>query len=319
MRRWIAVVLVALVGCSSSNSAAPSTSTTTTTSATTSTSTTTTTTSPAKFVWPALDTSGPGVYVSPNGIILPVVGNGVVHTPCDNDAAPVGRLMLAANVVLDPGHGGNEPGAVGPTGLVEKDVNFDVTQDIKQMLEAEGASVVLTRTGDYNPRIKVRGEIATALHPQVFVSIHHNAEPDGPSDVPGNESYYQIANPDSKRLAGLIWEEITAAFTPFHVSWTADTDHGAKYREGSNGGDYYGILRYSEGITTVLSEAAFITNPPEEQLLRDESFKHAEASAIAKAITRFLATPDPGSGFVTPYPRTEPAGGTAPTCTDPTL
>ena len=159
------------------------------------------------------------------------------------------------------------------------------------------------------------------MHPQVFISIHHNAEPDGPSDVPGNESYYQIASPDSKRLAGLVWEEITSAFTPYNVAWEADTDHGAKYRPSASGGDYYGILRRAEGVTTVLSEAAFITNPPEEQLLADAQFRHVEAEAITKAITRFLATPDPGSGYVTPYPRTEPAGGGGGPegCTDPTL
>src|SRR4029078_4037270 len=96
---------------------------------------------------------------------------------------------------------------------------------------------------------------------------------------------------------------------PHKIAWSADTDHGAKYREGSSGGDYYGILRRGAAITPVLSEAAFISNPPEEQLLRDPAFLHDEAAAIAKAITRFLATPDPGSGFVTPYPTTEPAGG----------
>ena len=205
--------------------------------------------------------------------------------------------------MIDPGHGGNEPGAVGPTGLVEKDVNFDVAQDVKQQLEAEGAKVVLTRTADYNTTIKTRAEIAVALHPQVFLSIHHNAEPDGPSDVPGNETYYQIANPDSKRLAGLLWEEITAAFTPYKIAWAADTDHGAKYRPSSTGGDYYGILRRGAGITTVLSEAAFISNPPEEQLLatppsstRKQLPSPRRSLASSRRPTRALASSSPIRG-----------------------
>jgi N-acetylmuramoyl-L-alanine amidase len=315
-----------LMACSSSRSpaAAPVASTgpsTTTTSSTTTTAPASTTTTAPAFSWPTVDTSGPGVVMSPNGIVLPVVGDGVVDTPCSNQTAPTGTPIRGANVVIDPGHGGNEPGAVGPSGLVEKDVNFDIAQDVKQQLEAEGATVVLTRTGDYNTTIKTRAEIAVALHPQVFLSIHHNAEPDGPSTVPGNETYYQIASPDSKRLAGLLWEEVTAAFTPYDVAWMADTDHGAKYRPGTNGGDYYGILRRAEGTTTVLSEAAFITDPPEEHLLADPAFRHVEATALTKGITRFLATPDPGSGFVTPYPRTEPAGGGGGPegCVDPTL
>ena len=95
--------------------------------------------------------------------------SGVVDTPCSNQTAATGTPILGANVVIDPGHGGNEPGAVGPTGLIEKDVNFDVSQDVKQQLEAEGAKVVLTRTGrlqhdDQDPR-RDRGRSAPAgLH-----------------------------------------------------------------------------------------------------------------------------------------------------------
>jgi N-acetylmuramoyl-L-alanine amidase len=261
-----------------------------------------------------------------NGIVLPVTatnpdGTFDVDTPCGNHARVSGTAMSGANVVLDPGHGGNETGAIGPNGLVEKDVNFAVAQDVRQMLEAQGATVVLARTGDYNTTVKTRAEIAVGLQPQVFLSIHHNANPDGPSDVPGNESFYQIASPDSKRLAGLMWEEITTAFTPYHIAWAAETDHGAKYRPNASGGDYYGILRDATRVTSVLSEAAFISNPPEERLLADPAFRHVEAAAIARAIVRYVSTNDPGSGYVTPYPRTGPAGpGGGPRgCTDPPL
>jgi N-acetylmuramoyl-L-alanine amidase len=328
------LLLVALVACSSDDpstiagaSSSPAASTTSTTAPaasapeTTAAPAPTTTAAPAAVRWPAPDTRGPGVILTSTGIVLPVVGDGVQDTPCSNQTSSHGQPTMGANVVIDPGHGGNEPGAVGPGGLVEKDVNFAVAQDVKAQLEAQGAVVVLTRTGDQNTTIKTRAEIATTLHPQVFLSIHHNAEPDGPSDVPGNEAYYQIANPESKRLAGLLWEEITNAFTPYDVAWAADTDHGAKYRPSSNGGDYYGILRRGAGTTTVLSEAAFISNPPEEKLLATEEFRHVEAVAIVNAIDRFVSTDDPGSGFVVPYPRTEPAGGGGGPegCTDPPL
>jgi N-acetylmuramoyl-L-alanine amidase len=322
---------VLLVACSSGKSStaalssAPTTSTTTTTTTTTAPATTTTTTSPA--VWPAVPSDGVARAVrTATGVVLPVTktnpdGSLAVDTPCSNHATLTGTPISGANVVLDPGHGGNESGAVGPGGLVEKDVNFDVTQDVQQLLEAQGATVVLTRSADYNTTLKTRAEIAVDLRPQVFLSIHHNAAPDGPSDLPGNEAYYQIASADSKRLAGLIWEEVTAAFTPYRIAWVADTDHGAKYRPGSSGGDYYGILRNAAGVTTVLSEAAFISNPAEEHLLADPAFRHVEAEAIARAIVRYESTSDPGSGFVTPYPRTEPAGGGGGPqgCVDPPL
>jgi N-acetylmuramoyl-L-alanine amidase len=267
-----------------------------------------------------------GAVMTGAGIVVPVVtdngdGTYLVETPCSAQATVRGAPIRGANVVLDPGHGGNEPGAVGPGGLMEKTVNLAVAQETKRILEGRGAVVVLTRTTDQNTTIKTRAEIAAGLHPQAFVSIHHNASPDGPSAVPGNESYYQIASPDSKRLAGIVWEKVTAAFTPYQMSWVADTDHGAKYRPGSTGDDYYGILRRAAGTPTVLSEAAFITNPPEEHLLADPAFRLTEAQALADAVTAFVTGDDPGSGYVTPYPRTEPAGGGGGPegCVDPAL
>jgi N-acetylmuramoyl-L-alanine amidase len=328
--RWGALVAGALlVAACSSGGARSSASSGATTTAPTSTTTTTTTTAPPPTlpaVWTGAGFDGPvRAVVAAGGIVVPVVadngdGSYVVTTPCGAEATVGGDPLRGADVVLDPGHGGNEPGAVGPTGLVEKDVNLSVAEDVRSLLEAQGASVVLTRTSDQNTTLATRAKIATNLQPKVFVSIHHNAEPDGPSATPGNETYYQIASADSKRLAGLIWEEITGIFIPYGAAWVADTDHGAKYREGSRG-DYYGILRLAAGVPTVLSEAAFITNPPEEALLRTAEFRHAEAVAIATAITRFVTTPDPGSGFVTPYPREEPAGGGGGPegCVDPPL
>jgi len=332
--RLLVIGLVLLGACSSNEPNAASSSvsdppTSVVSSTTTTTSTTaapTTTTTPA-VAWRGVARDGVARALrSAGGLVLPVTavnadGTFSVDTPCERSLTATGTPISGANVVLDPGHGGTESGAIGPTGLLEKDVNFAVTEDVQHLLEAQGATVVLTRTGDYNPTLKTRAKIAVDLHPEVFVSIHHNAAPDGPSDVPGNETYYQIASADSKRLAGLIWEEQTAAFTPYDVAWVADTDHGAKYRPGSRGGDYYGILRNAAGVTTVLSEAAFISNPPEERLLTDPAFRHAEAEAISRAIVRYVTTDDPGSGFVTPYPRTEPAGGGGGTqgCVDPAL
>ncbi len=279
--------------------------------ATTTTEVPTTTTAPS--IWHGPYGDGDVKAVVDGGVVLPVVadngdGTYVVDTPCSAQATVAGAPLRGADIVLDPGHGGTESGAVGPTGLVEKDVNLEVAEEVQTILEAEGASVVLTRPTDQNTTLATRAKIATNLAPKAFVSIHHNAEPDGASPVPGNETYYQIASSGSKRLAGLIWEEITKAFAPYGAAWVADTDHGAKYRQGSSG-DYYGILRLAQGVVTVLSEAAFISNAPEEALLRTADFRHAEAQAIATALTRYVSTDDPGAGFVTPYDRTEPAGG----------
>ncbi|MDQ4098341.1 MAG: N-acetylmuramoyl-L-alanine amidase, partial [Actinomycetota bacterium] len=245
------------------------------------------------------------------------------RTPCNvlttvAAAAPVTDAM----VVLDPGHGGSDPGAVSPGGLAESGVNLEVARYTKAALEAAGVSVLLTRNADYDLALAPRAELARALQPQAFVSLHHNAEPDGPRASPGSETYYQIASPASKRLAGLIYEEIVAALSAYSVPWMADSDAGAKYRQGTRG-DYYAMLRLPGSVVSVLTEAAFISNPAEAELLAQPEFQRVEGEAVARGILRYLTTRDPGSGFTEPYPRVDPPRNPnapqAPACREPQL
>lgn len=263
------------------------------------------------------------------GVSMPfdAVEGGWAHvlTPCENrawlplEAAEPARRQ--STVVLDPGHGGEETGAVGRGGLAEKEVNLDVARRAAEILRARGIPTALTRTGDYRATIAFRIALAAAVRPAALVSIHHNAEPDGPLDRPGTETYYQLHSPDSRRLAGLLYEEGVGALSDFSAPWVGLTDAGAKWRVNERGTDFYGVLRRSAevGITAVLAEMAFVSNPAEEDLLRRDDVRQAEAEAIARAVARFLRTEDPGSGFVSPRPRRGPAGpgGGRGGCEDP--
>ncbi|MDY7101857.1 MAG: N-acetylmuramoyl-L-alanine amidase [Actinomycetota bacterium] len=347
--RAAAVLVVALTGaagCSSvgddaaevtvtNQAPAPSGAETTTTAvaesseqtATTAGATTVPPTTTSTIAVPPLDEDRPvGALVTPTGVVVPVTGGEAgawqVETPCGVAATVTGgEPVRAAHVVLDPGHGGDELGAVGPTGLEEKQVNLEVSEAAARQLRDLGFSVVLTRTTDLRMTLATRAEIANRLDAGVFISVHHNAEPDEAWPGPGSETYYQIASEDSKRLAGLLWEELVAALEPFDVAWSADTDAGAKYRLASSGGDYYGVLRRTAGVPAVLSEALFVSQPEEEALLRRPEAIEAEAQAITDTVVRFFTTDDPGTGFTEPYPRTTPAGpgGGASGCTDPPL
>ena len=282
--------------------------------------TTTTTTEPD----PATATA----VVTPGGIVVPVISRAadgwMVRTPC-NATATLGqsRARSAGSpvIVLDPGHGGAEPGAVSPGGLVESGVNLAVARHTRTALEAAGVTALLTRTGDYEVALATRSELARTVNPKAFVSIHHNAEPDGPRDGPGAETYYQIGSADSKRLAGLIYEEVVRAMSQYRVAWVADRDAGAKYRPGRNG-DYYAMLRQPSPVVSVLAELAFISNPAEAELIARADVQKVEGEAVAKGILRYLTTRDPGSGFVEPYPRVDPPGGPggpSRACRDPQL
>lgn len=308
--------------------------TTTSTAVTTTPPPTPSTTAPSStmttvppIAWPAVPTDGVArAVVTPTGVVLAVLsttgdGRYVARAPCGGEVTVAGTPLSGATVVLDPGHGGDEAGALGQGGALEKDVNLAIAQETQRQLETQGATVVLTRTGDYRITLASRAAIAQALHPAMFISIHHNADPDEHRATPGAETYHQIASADSKRAAGLVYEELYQAFSAYHIDWAADRDAGAKYRLRSDGGDYYGILNRTAGLPAVLSEAAFISNPPEEALLVDPAFQAVEAGAFTRAVIRYVTTTDPGSGFVVPYPRTEPAGpgGGSSGCVDPPL
>ena len=158
----------------------------------------------------------------------------------------------------------------------------------------------------------------------LVVSIHHNAEPDGRSERPGTETYHQRASPHSRRLAGLLYEELSATLhtlRPDAPDWASNVDAGAKWRLNDEGDDYYGMLRRpaAVGIPACITELAFLSDPDEEALLRHPDVRQAEAEAVAAAIVRFLRTTDPGTGYTTPVRRTRPAGpgGGLEGCVDP--
>lgn len=263
---------------------------------------------------------------TPTGMVLPVLGGEPgawqVLTPCATSAVVPGEPVLGAHVVLDPGHGGREPGAVGPSGLREADLNLDIARRVRTLLEAEGATVVLTRDADVRVTLATRAAIAKTMSPVAFLSIHHNAAPVGKAPFPGSELYHQLADPESKRLAGLLWEEMQEHLAPFGTDWAVGDDPGARARRSlRTGDDYYGILRNAQGVTAVLTEAAYLSNPAENALLETEAFRDAEARAIADGVLRLIRTQDPGSGYKAVKEVHVPAGGGGGSsgCTDPPL
>lgn len=322
--------------------AVPSTTTTVTvtpssTTITTTTTTTTTSTTTIPDVLPDLvfDDSGvpvngqtAGVLITDTGWITPILsglpgGRHRVWTPCGRQAdIGGGRVVATADFVIDPGHGGIETGAVGPGGLAEKDLNLAVSGRIRDALVGAGYSVVMTREGDDRVPIVTRAEIGRALDPIAFLSVHFNAGTDAPSDTPGTEMYHQIDRPDSRRLAGLLFEEARAVLDPYDISWVALNDAGTTFRPNQAGDDYYGVLRRPAPVLSVLIEFAYLSNPAEEQLVSDPIVQQQLAEAVLAAAERYVGTDDPGSGFIDDpiFRGFGPSGaGRTDNCTDPDL
>ena len=278
---------------------------------------------------PALPPSYRGAAATPTGVVVPVLGSSadgwLVGTPCGQTATVRTIRALSGTVVLDAGHGGKETGAIGPLGNRESDLNRAVVAHARRALEAAGVSVVLTRTDDYRIAIAPRAAIVAAVKPKATVSIHHNASSSRLGPEPGAEVFHQAVGAsaaESRRLAGLLHEEVTAALARYEVAeWAATPWAGVKPRRNSEGDDFYGILRRSHGTPTALLEVGFISHQPEERLYARPAVQQAVGQAVARGVVRFLNTRDPGSGFI-PAPHLadddRPGGGTE-NCQDPPL
>ena len=333
MRLTIGLAVAMLISCSSAEpvveGARPVTSTTSTTATPPSSATTEPTTSTTAPIAPPLVSDGEArALVTGTDVVLPVLATlaegYVVRTPCRELAlATAGDPIDRVHVVLDPGHGGSEPGAVGVDGRTEASLNLRVAEIARAKLRARGFEVLLTRYGDTRVPILTRVEIADRLEADLLVSIHHQGGgelPTGP--VPGTEIYYQRDSVESRRFAGLLREEAIEELSPFGVDgWFAGPDAGATYRlDGETGEDFYGMVRRPL-TTAVLAEMSFMGNPFELELLATRRFLVAEAQAIADAVVRWFSTDDPGSGFVEPsFTLTSSGGGGGLAgCEDPEL
>ena len=179
--------------------------------------------------------------------------------------------------MVDAGHGGSDSGAVGPTGLRECDVNLSVALKLQSLLEAEGATVHMTRTSDVPVSITSRWTQANDLGVDRFISIHHNAVSDPSANyVIALVSTY--AGSDSVDLAGTAVNEIKWELgVPAHSNpvWHVD---------------YVGVLNHTN-MPAILTEASFISNPAEEQRLRDPYYNQREADAIFRAIDHHCGGP----------------------------
>lgn len=269
----------------------------------------------------------PPAIVTPAGILALVLGTSgdhyLVQTPCGNEAEILfGQPIREAEVVIDPGHGGNETGALGPSGETEAELNLDIARRAAAVLDSQGFSVVLTRNGDYRIPIRGRAAIADQLGASVFVSIHHNAPTPTPepTDGPGTEVFVQTGSEESRRLGELLYEEIVEALTVFDADWASRSDAGVLTVVNSTGEDAYGINRYA-ATASALAELAYLSNPTEAVVLATDEYRQAAAVAVSNAVITFLTSDLTGRGFVAEPRLFTPSGDTGGTdgCVDPPL
>lgn len=173
-------------------------------------------------------------------------------------------------IFIDPGHGGNDSGAVGPTGLREKDVNLNIAINVRQILENFNIDASLTRSDDSRVELLERVKMANNSSTDYFISIHINSATN--SKATGTETYAYPYSVKGIELAKHIQNNL--------VNEIGLSDRGVKTA------DFY-VLRETN-MTSALVEVAFINNPEEEKLLKDQNFINKASLGIAKGILEFV-------------------------------
>lgn len=198
--------------------------------------------------------------------------------------------LAGKTIVVDPGHGGVETGAVGSAGLYEKEVNLNIALRLKAQLEAAGATVVMTRSADtrcataeqlasvaYSEHLRYdlncRTVVPNTAGADAFISIHSNGNPSRAEN--GTETYWSSSNLNAVRshlLATEVQHEMVSAL--------------GTYNRGVRDNIFY-VVTFTDA-PAVLAEVAFVSNPTEEQLLLQDSFRQKTADSLFRSMQRFF-------------------------------
>ncbi|MFP4198840.1 MAG: N-acetylmuramoyl-L-alanine amidase [Halanaerobium sp.] len=174
-------------------------------------------------------------------------------------------------IIVDAGHGGFDPGAIGVTGLEEKIPNLAIAKEIASILTDNEQEVLLTRETDEFHSLQQRVKFANDSKADLFVSIHANSF--NKSQTSGVETYYNKNGNDQNRfLAEKIHDKLGRGLDIF--------DRGIKES------NFY-VIKYTE-MPSALVEVAFLSNPEEEKMLDSEDFQNQSASLIVEGILDYL-------------------------------
>jgi N-acetylmuramoyl-L-alanine amidase len=215
-------------------------------------------------------------------------------------------------VVIDPGHGGENLGGIGPAGYTEKEANLRISRRLKERIERAGLEVFLTRNEDVSLSLERRTEIANSVEADLFISIHTNGYRS--NEARGFEVYFlspalseqektvtarENAGADISAYGGsgsddeiafILWDAAQNEFIVESSDLAQFVNEQMSLKlgipnRGVKQGDF--VVLTGAYLPAILIETGFITNPIEEQLLRDAAFQETVAEAIAAGVIRF--------------------------------
>lgn len=209
--------------------------------------------------------------VSDNGHLLTISAGAPVSItpptgfmPAGSSSAPAGTL-----IVLDAGHGGKDPGAMGRDGMDEKEINLDIIKRADVLLRAAGFTTLLTRNNDTAVALYDRPAKANNSNGTLFISVHCNSY--SAQSAKGTEIFYHT--PQSSKLARTIHDAVQEKL--------GRSDRGVDSSQKF-------VVISQTNMPSTLVEVAFISNPEEEALLNSDAFRQRAADGIFLGIKRYM-------------------------------
>lgn len=219
------------------------------------------------------------------GLILLMAGTAGISAR--QEVAVLSYSLAGRTIVIDPGHGGSDPGAVGRvTGALEKDITLAISKRLALLISQAGGMPVLTRESDQElsdegfqgsllekkrQDLARRVERAKQVNAEVFLSIHVNADPS--PRWHGAQTFYYASSPQSQALAISIQDEMVRIL-------------GNNNRKAKEAAFY--VMEKTD-MPAVIVEVGFISNPAEERLLIDEMYQSKVAYAIFSGLAKYYA------------------------------
>ena len=196
-------------------------------------------------------------------------------------------------ILLDPGHGGGELGAVGPAGTREKEINLSLAHALRAELEKRGFKVLMTRDDDREVGLDERGSLCNRLQPDLFLSIHHNAA--GNRNATGIETYAltPAGSPSTSDTPTVRVKEQSLRGNRFDAQNVTLAAGVQTYLRRRVGGPDRGVkfarfrVLVLAACPAILIEAGFLSNPAEEKNIASPQRQAKAAAAIADAVTEY--------------------------------
>jgi N-acetylmuramoyl-L-alanine amidase len=204
-----------------------------------------------------------------------------------------GTALGRPKIVIDPGHGGSEDGAVGHAGLKEKDLTLEIAKRLGSLLSNRlGAQVIYTRTSDLTVALDARAAVANDAGADLFISIHANSSDDPAAR--GVETYYVVKSPSNGSAPKPVAEEHKLsesrklALDVQQALYHASGGEKGVLNRGVKQAPFVVLL--DADMPSILAEVAFVTSPADEHKLSTTEGQQAVADALYHGIAQYLST-----------------------------